>query len=115
MDLDFIAHYVLPPLLGAIAGYGASWANWGVEKRRARLARRMQLVDEWHKALATCRAERDNFRDFTETQAYGSLKPYLSDDLRRGLEQGRTFYTDPAPWCYIADAINKVERDWKLS
>ena len=115
MDLDFISQYVLPPLLGAIAGYGASWANWGVEKRRARLARRMQLVDAWHKALAFHRAEGDGLRDFTESEAYGSLRPYLSDDLKQGLELGRTFYTDPGPWCYIVDAINKVERDWKLS
>jgi len=47
--LDTLTRYVLPPLLGALAGAVGSifapWANWGVEKRRElNKARRAQIT-----------------------------------------------------------------------
>lgn len=37
---------------GVVGSLLAPWSNWGVEKRRGRLERRRQLIDEWREESA---------------------------------------------------------------
>ena len=51
MDIQWISQLVLPAIVGAIAGSAAFYFQWDVEKRRAKLARRSALIDNWRKNL----------------------------------------------------------------
>lgn len=63
---------------GAVSSLVAPWSNWGVEKRRIRHTRRIDLVEEWRQGLYT--AERG-----------GDL------DLLNGYEWYRTFTSNRRP------------------
>jgi hypothetical protein len=49
--LDILTRYVLPPVLGGGAGFFAVCANWGIEKRRQRLAQRKEHIASWRDEL----------------------------------------------------------------
>jgi hypothetical protein len=48
---DILTRYVLPPILGGGAGFFTVYANWGIEKRRQRLAQRKEHIASWRKEL----------------------------------------------------------------
>ena len=70
---------------GAVGGAVAAWSNWGVEKRRSKLAYRRELVKSWRKMVLDVTRTYENRQtedvSFTELlerrEAYFSLKPHL--------------------------------------
>src|SRR3981081_1471461 len=94
MDWSDILTKVLPAsgLVGGIAGYFASWVNWGIEKRRMRTQRRQQLVDGWRRELLP---KLEGIQDlghgtrrypFMRTPEYASLRCYRSSEFLSKLE-----------------------------
>lgn len=70
---------------GAVGGAVAAWSNWGVEKRRSKLAYRRELVKSWRKMVLDVTRTYENRQtedvSFTELlerpEVYFSLKPHL--------------------------------------
>ena len=112
----------LPAILGFIAGVLGSlvapWVHWAIEKHRSKLQYRVGLVQEWRETMDGCL--RDG-RDFMETRAYLSLRPHVSPDVLKKVEDGRGLYATgsavrpgDARHQWLCDEIDRVEREWDL-
>jgi len=85
MFLDSILEVTKLVASGAVGGAVAAWSNWGVEKRRSKLAYRRELVKSWRKMVLDVTRTYENRQtedaSFTELlerrEAYFSLKPHL--------------------------------------
>jgi hypothetical protein len=107
---------------GAVGSLLAPWAQWGVEKRRERLAHRRVLVATWRKGLA--RWEWDAAAnpatpplDLFRTDWYGSLSPFLKKGLAG---QERTLVVTPVGdrsgiASTLQGEIDRIEREWGLA
>lgn len=51
MTLMALSQFVIPTIAGGAGGFATGWLSWDIEKRRARFARRAQLVDRWRDEL----------------------------------------------------------------
>jgi hypothetical protein len=85
MFLDSVLEVTKLVASGAVGGVAAAWSNWGLEKRRSKLAYRRQLVVSWRKMVLDVTRTYENRQtediSFTELverrEAYFSLKPHL--------------------------------------
>jgi hypothetical protein len=104
---------------GALVSLVAPWVNWGVEKRRLRLMRRRELVDQWRAGLAEAESA-----DVFGAEAIEHLVWYQS--LRRHLDPwdgstpaDRTVVVTPTgsrsgTAVQIDNAIEKQARIWGI-
>jgi hypothetical protein len=126
-----------PVVAGAIAGLGsgflaavaAPWAQWGVDQRRDRLEHRRALVASWRELLARHYGPSETPEHLLlDEPAYLTLRPHLTSDERRRLEGtadgpievvfGRASQFGPSiDWVrqLLTEAIERTERNWKLS
>ena len=74
--LDIAARYVVPPILGGIAGLFSPWANWGIEKRRQKLARRRELITGWRLELVPMLSDRN--KDWSAVKPLITASPYFA-------------------------------------
>jgi hypothetical protein len=139
MDWEVLTKYVLPPILGGIAGLSAAFFNWGIEKRRQRLQSQRELVTDWRMNLIPMIAQPENKpmvwagerqRKVISSPYYASLRPHLSHEAIAKIEDGRInifvdrgHHTPDTPkndWNYhfplkiFVEEIARVEREWKL-
>src|SRR4030088_1362944 len=88
--LDIVTRFVLPPLLGGAGGFITVYANWGIEQRRQRLARRRELVTGWRMnliPLINAHPDLDDLRPaLYASPFYASLRPHLSKTLLHRIE-----------------------------
>lgn len=91
--INVLVQYLSPALIGGLAGFGTFYFQWDVEKRRAKLARRAALVDSWRQTLLDdweggegIYAVPPEGMGVTRRPAYASLRPHLSELLKRDLE-----------------------------
>lgn len=118
--LDIAARYVVPPILGGIAGLFSPWANWGIEKRRQRLARRRELITGWRLELIPMFSDRE--RDWLEVKQsvtaspfFASLRPHLSPKAIEMIYAQRTVYVGEDIFLgLLTSEIGRIERKWKL-
>ena len=114
-------------IISGVAGLAAgsavtAWANWGIEKRRMARQRTYDLLDSWRTGIASIGGRESTDVPETpwyDTPWYDTLRQYLSDDTRRGLEKPRTAYvstdTSRSPIRNILTAeVDRIEREWKL-
>ncbi len=129
--MNILFQFVIPPMLGALAGWAAAYLHWDVEKRRARLARRAALVDQWRRELlqgwqvADVNVVPPGGHPIVHRFEYASLRPHLSERIRASLE-GVPLMPDrpgqPATVHVGRDVLRKeliseiarIEREWKL-
>ncbi|HLL74197.1 MAG TPA: hypothetical protein VK421_02955 [Pyrinomonadaceae bacterium] len=122
---------------GAFGSMFAPWANWGVEKRKQRLAYRRELVVKWREMLVSIKTElKEIYRkigdvDYVDLDMhhltlqaqldkhpeYLSLKPYIAFDVvkkinRAGLDVWNS--NVEAALYEIEFVIYKMEKKWKL-
>lgn len=71
-------------IAGVIGSLIAPWVNWGIEKRRARMNGRRDLVRSAREMIA----DEDDMLRFIRSDIYHQLKPYLSIETNRFLSDG---------------------------
>jgi hypothetical protein len=105
-------------IAGAIGSLIAPWINWGVEKRRKRNERRIELIETWRKIISI-----DNFDRvyLLNNPAYGPLRDLLKDEVRKEIERPNTHITiilDSPTESHDRDLllreIARIEKLWKL-
>jgi hypothetical protein len=120
---EIISQFILPPLLGGAGGVIAVWASWGVEKRRAKLQRRQQLVDRWrNEIIGIFSPINERYvveigvpHAFLGTPAYASLLPHLSKEAASKLHDERTIYIGgDHPRRLLMKEIGRIEQEWGL-
>ena len=121
--VDIVTRFVLPPILGGAGGLIGVYANWGIEQRRQRLARRRELVTGWRMNLVPLisrlspELDQDQVRSALFASPFnGSLRPHLGVDLKRRIEvenrtigRGENFPLGP-----ILHEMGRIEREWQL-
>jgi hypothetical protein len=136
MFLDSIAEIAKLVASGALGGTAAAWSNWGVEKRRNKLAYRRELVQSWRKMVLdvtrTYESPHNEDVSFTELierrEAYYSLKPHLLTETLEALKAeknkkhidvvvvARKTTVNPPDRLIelLTDDITRIERCWDL-
>jgi hypothetical protein len=100
-------------LTGVVGSLVAPWVQWGIEKRRFRLNRRLGYIKQWRRFVS------DDFdqSSFKETRTFKTLRPYLSQDLVTKIEDQDIYASmtggDPIR-SQLLDEITSLEREWKL-
>lgn len=116
--MEMIISAVIGLISGAIGSLIAPWINWGVEKKRKRYERRVELIDIWRDILIS-----DNFDriDILEHSTYGILKSLLDNDVIRVIERSPNHYnvtvnsnTKNSDKDLINEEIARIEKLWKL-
>jgi hypothetical protein len=136
MFLDSIGEIAKLVASGAFGGTAVAWINWGIEKRRSKLAYRRELVKAWRKMVLdvtrTYESPHSEHVSFTELierrEAYCSLKPHLPTETLDALKAeknketidvvvaGRKAKVNPADHLIglLTDDIARIERHWDL-
>jgi len=111
-------------ITGSIGSLFAPWANYGVEKRKQRLAHRRELVAKWRIMLSRLINDPEPGvilgRALLQETDYMSLKPHLSTFIieriksaTRSTERvGGPISTDI--YRHLIEEVNKIEKKWKL-
>lgn len=104
---------------GTVASLIAPWVRWGIEKRRARMESRRDLIAEAREYIGS-----KSFygAGLTAKPIYPRLKPHLRSDLVEVIEnfgQYRDQQDDPTKFPEelrkeMLDEISRVERKWRL-
>lgn len=119
--MEALLKVALPALVGLIAGAIGSliapWVNWGIEKRKLRLAHRRDFIAAVRHALE---ARPDN-REFRESAHYSQLRPYLSARTREGIESDTIMIQNGGRGegvnnlrTHVLDELHALERQWGL-
>jgi hypothetical protein len=119
---DIVTRYVLPPILGGVAGLFSPWANWWIEKSRQRLQRRRELVTGWRMKLIPMLKENGEGESWTDQRGklmaspyYASLRPHLLPEFAERLQKRRQMTVgDDFPISGLIEEIGRIERKWKL-
>ncbi len=69
-------------ITGTIASLFAPWINWGIEKRKLRLAAQRELI----KAARLTLESTPDRKEFRESTIYSQIRPFLSEDTRIKIE-----------------------------
>ncbi len=124
---------------GGITAIAAPWATWGIEKRRSRRQRRVELIAEWRAGIDELRAAEDSAApqlsypggsmvvstgapdppDTKDTRQnwYETLSPHLSKDAHESLKtlRGKNVADRGRQIPDLLRAeVARIERDWKL-
>lgn len=118
--VGMLGTFVVPAIVGAVAGLLAPWSRWEIEKRLQRQSRRSHRVKEWRQELLP-RLRSDFWsgssktaRDVLNSDQYQSLRPHLSASVVRKLEAEATIYFGLDVRGLISDEIARIERKWRL-
>ena len=106
-------------IFGTLGSLIAPWINWGVEKKRMKVNRRIAMIDQLRKSLDSME-EYDN-RTFTQSAIYSNIRPYLDRKLMEYIERedviviggGRSGGVNNHK-SKILDAVSKLEKEWGL-
>jgi hypothetical protein len=118
--LDILTRYILPPVLGGGAGFFTVYANWGIEKRRQRLAQRKEHIASWRNALLPLLPPNTGWSgvmtsQFMASPAFASLEPHLSPELLKKMRAERTVYVGgDFPRRDLIAEIGRLEKRWGL-
>lgn len=102
-------------LIGGVVGsLVAPWVQWGIEKKRFKLHRRLKYIRAWRQFIGSNEFNQAAFR---ETTTYKTLRPHLSRELIEMIEDDRVYTSftggDPIR-SGLLDQITRIERDWGL-
>ena len=109
-------------IVGLIAGLVGSliapWVQWGVEKKRIKQQRRIEMINQWREILS-----QENFQrtDFLNHPLYGPLRELIKQDVLKNFERptltfiGKSLDESPKD-SYDRDIIMKevarIEKEW---
>jgi len=116
--LDILTRSVLPPVLGGGAGFFTVYANWGIEKRRQRLAQRKEHIASWRKELLPLVPPNTGWHGELAFQAmaspaFASLEPHLSPELLTKMRDEPTVRIGgDFPRRDLITEIGRLEKRW---
>ena len=105
---------------GAIGSLVAPWMHWGIEKKRKKIERKMQLVKHWQEVLSEPTFNLVTFRD---DSTFAILKPLLSKNALNTVERQLpiiklTIISNIAPVDternMLMSEVARIEREWGL-
>lgn len=109
---------VIGLVTGAIGSLVAPWVQWGIEKRRKRYERRVELVKRWRELVLSESFER---KMFVRHPCYGSLRPLLQEEVRKNLENLSISAASETPRSplisfqkALLEEIARIEKSWGL-
>lgn len=118
-------------LTGGIGSLAAPWAQWGVEKRRLKHARRLGLIESWESGIRVQAAggpldgptNGAGEPEFRFTQWYLTLRPHLTPGALRELEPGADFpaavtvhvLTPHHFDSILRDEVERIKRVWGVA
>jgi hypothetical protein len=130
IDIEFVTKFVMPPILGGIAGFFAPWVKYIFETRILRHSDRRALVNQWRNDLLATDLyfreispliPQDTYRSIIARPSYALLKPHLSKSALAELKKysGGTITiqvggTENPIREIIAREIARIEKAWKL-
>jgi len=91
MDFNSIIVSAVSGLIaGTIASLIAPWINWGIEKRKIKMNRRVELIKNCKELINS--ENFDNYK-FLNSSYYSDIKPYLNNELVDKIEnkEGRHY------------------------
>ena len=103
---------------GVIGTIFAPWVNWGIEKRRLKHTRKVELTKEWRIFIENFDFETQNFGNST---VYGAMRPFMDENIVKNFEAQRTVFVPPdggrgdqlfKQWA--SDQVAMIEKKWKL-
>jgi hypothetical protein len=71
-------------ITGAIGSLVAPWVSWGIEKKRRKQERRIELIKQWREILTKQDFSRE---DFLNHPLYGPLRELISEDIQKIIER----------------------------
>jgi hypothetical protein len=102
-------------LLGGVVGsLIAPWVQWGIEKRRFKLNRRLEYIRAWRHFIGSNEFDQATFR---ETKTFKTMCPYLPENLVEAIEDQSIHVSitggDPIKG-RLLDEVTRIEREWGL-
>lgn len=82
--MDKIIAGIIGLIAGTIGSLIAPWVHWGIEKRRIKQKRRIELIEKWRSILDNPNFERSGL---LEDASYGTLRKLLKDDVKKEIER----------------------------
>jgi len=116
--MDKIISGIIGFITGALGSLIAPWIHWGIEKRRIKQKRRIELIEKWRSILNNSKFDR---RNILEDASYGPLRKLLKEDIRKEIERPSTHLTivmDSPTRSHDKDLLLKeiarIEEEWGL-
>lgn len=116
----WVFKYLIPGILGFVGGIIGSligpWVHWGVEKRRARQAKRRELISSCRVLLGTGLDK----KTFRETEVYSRIRPHLHRHIIDEMEKKESESSEKSAVetsrfrQHLLDEIARIEREWVL-
>lgn len=116
--MDGFWNRALPAVLGLVGGLVGSligpWVQWGIEKRRSKLAFKREQIKRWRHWLNEYYAT----SSLQASAVYSEMRPYLAKHVVAAVEQRqvpvRTGRGGDVTKSLILDDIARIEREWDL-
>jgi hypothetical protein len=105
-DTIFVA--IIGLITGAVGSLLAPWANWGIEKRRLRVNRQRDIIDNERRNLTNY--SKEQIRNSAE---YAAIRSHLSSDLVSRIE-AHTAGGERSIHASIMRELSELEGEWKL-
>ncbi|MGQ4005800.1 hypothetical protein QIW49_04865 [Francisellaceae bacterium CB300] len=116
--MGVIISAVIGLISGAIGSLVAPWINWGIEKKRKRYERRVELIQIWRNTVSF---DTFNRSDILEHSTYGILKKLMKEDSVKVIERPPNHInvvlnspTRDSDKDLIVREIARIEQLWKL-
>lgn len=105
-------------IAGAIGSLVAPWVQWGIEQKRLRNSRRIELISQWREIISNRAFNRGNLLN---NPLYGPLRELLEEKVRQEIERPSnqiTIVLDSPTNSHDRDLllreIARIEKAWKL-
>lgn len=103
---------------GAIGSLIAPWIQWGVEKKRKKHDRRVELISQWRQILMSPEFSREAIINHP---LYGPLRDRLNEKIRREIERPAnhfvvTLYSpiNSRDRNLVLQEVARIEKEWDL-
>lgn len=135
-----MASAVVAAIVSGAVSLAVPWAQWGVDRRRLRVEHQREAIAKWRAGLHAWEAENGGGvavrpASFIKEAWYFSLRPHLTDEERKEFEKSNDGDISPltgrsadasvivtvggqSSWNHftrkMVEAIDRIEREWKL-
>lgn len=105
---------------GAVGSLIAPWVHWAIEKQRAKIDYKRNLIHEWRNWIEEFYWD-DNDDNFGDSAVYAAMRPHMREEVIKKLEAQRTLHVPPEGGRggniakqLVSDEIAHIEGTWEL-